>query len=185
MLGAFSREPDQLRQGHRGQVFAAVVPAERAGDLEAVGAVFGERAERGLGQVHQFRHVPVVQEILVIGQGVERGAVFGYRFAAQVLRAQAPVAAVGVADDQIAEGVGAQHFDGGQPHPAPGLVDIVNSNHGRIRCLLESAWNHRHALRFYSRASLQFDSAGLGKCRGNAGYLIYIERFPAGKRKSR
>jgi len=41
------------------------------------------------------------------------------------------------------------------------------------------------ALRFYSRASLQFDNTGLGKCRGNAGCLIYIECFPDGKRKSR
>jgi hypothetical protein len=68
--------------------------AERAGILRQYlrSSVSGPSVD--FGQVDQFRHVPVVEEILVVGQRIERGAVFGDRFAAQVLRTQAPVAAV-------------------------------------------------------------------------------------------
>src|SRR5690606_13754818 len=74
LLRALPRKSYQFRQRGRGQVVQAVVSAEGAGNLEAILAVFGQRPQRRLGQVHDFRHIPVVQEILVIRQRVVGGA---------------------------------------------------------------------------------------------------------------
>jgi len=106
------------------------MPAQRAGNLEAVFAPLGQRPQRSLGQAHRLGHIPVVEEILVVGQRVERGAAARQRLAHQFLRTQAPEMVVLVADDEVAEGIGPENFDGAHANPAPGLVDVVYIDHG-------------------------------------------------------
>src|SRR4051812_25321638 len=76
-----------------------------------------------------FRHIPIVQKSLVVGQRVERRLVVGQRLTAQILRTHPPIPAILVPDDQVAEGIFSQYFDGRQATPTPCLVNFVNSNH--------------------------------------------------------
>ena len=118
-----SRGRQELMERHDGEVCATVLAAENARNSETVLVAGPKGAESLPGGGNQVGHVPVRAELLALRKRVEFLAAAGYHRATKIFRAQPPVPAGLILDEQVAETVVANHLSRLDADPAPGLLD--------------------------------------------------------------